>query len=410
MTARGFACAVMLCLAVTASCLPAQGRVVAGADILIADSLRLIDGKRIGLVCNQTSVLADGTTLRAALRKLPGIELAALFAPEHGIDGRKSAGERVRESREEGVPVFSLHGEVRKPTAAMLKGIDVLLFDIQDAGVRFYTYLSTMLNCIEAAAEQGIPVVILDRPNPLNGGQVEGPVLNPAMKSFVGMVPVPVRHGMTFGELARMAVGEAWIAGAAAADLHIVPMRGWRRPMWYDETGLEWIPPSPNLPSDSTALVYACACFVEGCNASEGRGTGEPFRLIGAPFFNARRLADKMNKLSLAGVSFAPVEFVPSSRPVTPHPKQEGRRCRGARITVTRRDSFRPVAAGFMLLATLKEQARDSISFTSHLDLLAGVRGCASKLRSVSEAARFVKSWRSGEHAFVHSRKPYLLY
>ncbi|MFI5252360.1 MAG: exo-beta-N-acetylmuramidase NamZ domain-containing protein [Bacteroidota bacterium] len=323
-----------------------------GAEVLLQKYLSIIKDKRVGLVCNQTTVLPDGTHLVDTLRSL-GITITALFGPEHGIRGTEAAGETFDNNRDKktGIPIYSLYGKTKKPTPEMLKDVDILIFDIQDIGSRYYTYVSTMAYCMESAAENHKKFIVLDRPNPINGKNLEGTVLDPAFKSFIGMFPIPVRHGMTLGELAKMIVGEKWMDNIKDIDLTIITMDNWNRNLWFDETSLAWIPPSPNMKTLATATVYPGTCLFEGTNVSEGRGTDKPFEFIGAPWINADTLASTLNLEKHAGVKFENIEFTPRSDSIAaPNPKYKNVKCGGVFVHVTDRDKFQPFETAIAML------------------------------------------------------------
>ena len=325
-----------------------------GAEVFIEKYIDSLSDFRLGIICNHTSVLPNGTHIVDTLLK-KGIKITALFASEHGIRGKSLRGIPINDTIDEktGLKVFSLYGGIKKPTPDMLSNIDVLVFDMQDVGARFYTYASTMAYCIIAAAENGKKFYVLDRPNPVNGVQIEGPVLDMSLISFFGLMPIPVRHGMTLGELARMAVGEGYL-NPSNVDLVIVPMQNWKREMWYDETGLPWIAPSPNMISLSTAIVYPGTCLFEATNISEGRGTQKPFEYIGAPKIDGKLFSQRLNKLGLPGVSFSTVIFTPKSDSLREkNPKFENLRCEGVYVNVTDRNEFKPVLTGIMMINTL---------------------------------------------------------
>ncbi len=334
--AAGAACAALVTLSL------AQVRV--GADELLAD-LSPYKGKRVALVTNHTARLSSGEhVLDALLRN--GIAVGRVFSPEHGIRGEAGAGEKITDTVDAGtgVPVVSLYGKINRPTPAMLADIDFLIYDIQDVGARFYTYISTMALCMEAAAERGIPFVVLDRPDPLGGMLVDGPLLEDSLRSFVGIAPIPVVYGLTSGELASLLIGEHMLAGGVAPSLIVHPMCGWRRHMRWEQTGIRWTAPSPNIPSPSAALVYPATCFLEATNLSEGRGTSAPFEIFGAPFINGRRFAEALNSLHLPGVEFDTVAFTPTRS------KHSGVECHGVRLKVADPDRFQPVATGLHIL------------------------------------------------------------
>jgi len=316
-----------------------------GVDVLLDDPA-LLRGKRVGLVTNATGV--DGQ-LRSDIDRFAArtdFNLVALFGPEHGVRGDAQAGEHVDSRRDAatGLPVYSLYGDHREPSPQMLSGIDVLVYDIQDVGTRWYTYPWTLAHLLIAARRAGIPVVVADRPNPLGGEAVEGPVLMPQVASFVGMYAIPVRHGMTIGELARL-FNEAFGIGA---DLHVVKMRGWQRGDGFPAT-LAWVPPSPNMPTVATARVYTGTGLLEGTNVSEGRGTTLPFEMLGAPFVDAPTLARALEALQLPGVRFRPVWFTPTFS------KFQGQACAGVQLHVTDAQAFRPVLTGVAVIKALHD-------------------------------------------------------
>jgi uncharacterized protein YbbC (DUF1343 family) len=336
--------------------------------------------------------------------------LAALFAPEHGLAAHEADGAQVASSIDAhtGLPLHSLYGEIRRPTAAMLSGIDVLVYDIQDVGARFYTYVWTLSYVLEAAAEHHVPVIVLDRPNPINGLTLEGPLLEPGYASFVGRYSILLRHGMTVGELARMFDADQGLD----ADLTVVPMSGWQREMWYDQSGLPWVPPSPAMPKLETAIVYPGTCLLEGTNVSAGRGTATPFELIGAPWINAYRLAAALNDLSLPGVRFRPATYIPWVD------KHTGVTCQGVYLHVLDREIFRPLSTGLYLLSVLHSLWPQAFEWLGtswegrppHFDLLIGnswVREWIDEGRPVDE---IVAQWRGTLAQFEQQRQPYLLY
>ena len=352
-------------LLMTLALTPAQGcaqeestRIRLGSEVLLEEELDLLHGKRVGLITNHTGALPEGGTLAGEL-VARGIRLVALFSPEHGFRGAADEGEAVGDSDDPltGIPVYSLYGKTKKPTPEMLEGIDILLYDIQDVGARFYTYISTMGLAMEAAAEAGIPFVVLDRPNPLGGERIEGPVIEDSLRSFVGQYPVPVVYGLTCGELAQMMVGEQWMNIGTWTGLTVIPMNGWKREMLWDDTGLSWIRPSPNIPDPGTALIYPATCFIEATALSEGRGTSSPFRIIGAPFVSQHLLASTLTNARLPGVEVDPATFIPASS------KHAGQGCEGVRMTVSHVSTFRPVAVGIRILVELRDTYQGRIGF-----------------------------------------------
>ncbi len=381
-----------------------------GIEVLLRERAGDLEGKRIGLVTNMTGVdraLRSDIDLLAARRD---VQLVALFGPEHGVRGDVQAGAHVGSSRDAatGLPVHSLYGEHREPTPDMLRGIDLLLFDIQDVGARFYTYPYTLANVLRAARRDGIPVWVLDRPNPVGGLKVEGPVLEPAQSSFVGMFPIPVRHGMTIGELARLFNGEFGIG----ADLAVVPMRGWQRGDAEPGGAMPWVPPSPNMPTRDTALVYLGTALLEGTNVSEGRGTTRPFEIVGAPFVDARRLADALNALDLPGVRFRPTSFTPSFS------KHEGKACGGVQIHVVDREAFLPFRTGLAVVKALHDLYPDQFRFQSDapgatpgfFDKLVGNAWLRQAIERGDTLDAMQARWQPELRRFEAVRARYLLY
>ncbi|MBR3205189.1 MAG: DUF1343 domain-containing protein, partial [Bacillus sp. (in: Bacteria)] len=315
-----------------------KATVKTGIETLLSSNLSWLKGKKVGLITNPTGIDANMKSSVDLLFEHPDIKLTALYGPEHGVRGDAQAGEGVESYTDEktGLPVYSLYGKTRKSTPEMLKNVDVLLFDIQDVGARYYTYIYTMAYAMEAAKENNIPFVVLDRPNPIGGLKVEGPVLEPEHASFVGLYPIPLRHGMTTGELAYMFNKEFHIN----ADVKVIKMKHWKRSMTFDDTKLPFVLPSPNMPTVDSTFVYPATGLIEGTNVSEGRGTTKPFELIGAPYINSNELADHLNGLKLKGVQFRPVSFTPTFS------KHAGTLSHGVQLYVTDRKSFEAVKTG----------------------------------------------------------------
>jgi uncharacterized protein YbbC (DUF1343 family) len=385
--------------------------VLTGLDVLLADPA-MLRGKRVGLITNPTAYTRD---LRAsmvdAIARVPGCTIGALFGPEHGVRGDLQDGIHGADEVDAptGAPVFSLYGKYRKPTQEMLAGLDLLIYDMQDVGNRHYTYLYTLAYCMQAAKQAGIPMMVLDRPNPINGLDIEGPRVDPANLSFVGMYPVPTRYGLTIGEFARYLVATDT---SAACELHVVGMRGWQRHMFFDDTGLPWITPSPNLPTLDCSVLYAATCLIEGTNLSEGRGTTHPFDWIGAPWVDASALALRLNTLALPGVAFRPVYFEPRMS------KHTGVRCAGVETHVTNRITFKPFATGLHILTALIAQHPEQFKFlpTSweasppHFDLLVGDSRIRPALLAGTPVREMLTWWADSERDWRTERKAYLRY
>ncbi|MDR7074146.1 exo-beta-N-acetylmuramidase NamZ family protein [Fictibacillus barbaricus] len=380
-----------------------------GLEMLQKEKLSLLEGKKVGLITNPTGVDRNLNSIVDVLYNNPKIELKALFGPEHGVRGSAQAGQYVEfyTDPKTGLPVYSLYGPTKKPTPEMLDGIDVLVFDIQDVGTRFYTYIYTMAYAMQAAKENNIPFVVLDRPNPLGGSQVEGPVLDPEYSSFVGLYPIPLRHGMTVGELAKLFNKEFNIN----ADLEVVKMKGWKRSWTYEESGLDWVLPSPNMPTKDTALVYPGSALIEGTNVSEGRGTTKPFELIGAPFINGDDLASALNAQALPGVKFRSASFIPSTSKFT------GKLSHGVEIHVTDEKLFQPVLTGIALVKTIHDMYPDDFAFRaedsagkSYFDLLIGNGWVREAIESGSSVEDIVSRYNDELEQFKKLREKYLLY
>lgn len=377
-----------------------------GIEVLASRDFDIIAGKRVGLITNHTGIDSKGKSTIDILAESDRVKLVAIFAPEHGVRGEAEAGEKVSSDRDAktGLPIHSLYGKTLKPTCEMLEGIDVLVYDIQDVGVRFYTYISTMAYAMEAAAENGLEFVVLDRPNPIGGMAVEGPILEKEFSSFVGLYPIPARYGMTIGELARLFNDEFEIG----VQLKVVEMEGWHRDMWFDDTGLPWVKPSPNIPTLAGATVYPGTCFIEGfVNVSEGRGTDHPFEWIGAPWIDGKALAKRLEALKLPGVAFSACEFTPKSS------KNAGKRCSGIEVSVKDRLVFEPVATGLYIVEAILDMYPAQAAWAykgSHFDRLIGTDKVRHLLESGEKASNIIKSWAPEIEGFRSMREKYLLY
>ncbi len=404
-------------------------KVKTGVEVLLEKHLGLVKGKRVGLITNPTGTDSGLRTTIDLFRSNPAIDLVALYGPEHGVRGNAQAGEYVPYYYDEKfkLPVFSLYGQSFKPEpgmlkdidaymrsfdtketgkvpeAGMVKGIDVLVFDIQDVGTRVYTYIGTMAYAMQAAAEAGIDFIVLDRPAPINGVDMEGAILEyPEFSSFVGLFPIPLRFGMTVGELARL-FNDKFLA--RTAKLTVIPVEGWQRTMWYDETGLPWVIPSPNMPTLDTATVYPGLVALEGTNLSEGRGTTRPFELFGAPWIDGNELASKLNALALPGARFREAWFTPSFS------KFQGELCGGCQIHVIDRNAFRSVAAVLQIIKTVREMYPDKFAFhTDYFDKVMGTGSVRKALEAGSDVATILANIQPGLDAFAALRKAYLLY
>jgi uncharacterized protein YbbC (DUF1343 family) len=397
--------------------------VVPGIEILIAERLKLCRGRRVGVLCHPASVAPDLVHVVDRL-VAAGVPPARLFGPEHGVRGEAQdmVGVDAEHDRRTGIPVTSLYGDSfasLAPSPEALADVDVLLIDLQDIGSRYYTYVWTMALALQAAARAGVHVVVLDRPNPLGGVEIEGGEVASDAESFVGLGSVPVRHGLTIGEMARLVRGGLpWggerFAAPIDCELEVIPARGWRRRDAFEATGLPWVMPSPNMPTVDTAFVYPGLCLIEGTNVSEGRGTTRPFEIIGAPFVDGYRLAERLGSYDLPGVRFRPLSFRPTFH------KHAGKSCGGIQLHVVDRTNFRPYRTGVAILRELWATAGEGFAwrtepyeFVAHLpaiDLLTGGPEVRLGIERGQPLEEIFASWLPAERAFHERRQPYLLY
>lgn len=378
-----------------------------GLEVLAANDFGLLRGKRVGLISNHTSIARDGRRTADVLAAAPGVTLAALFSPQHGPAGKLEDEDYVASGKDPatGVPAYSLFdrnnaGEVLRPTAAMLAGLDVLVYDIQDIGARFYTYITTLGYALEEAARAKLPFVVLDRPNPINGRDVQGPTLDAKHSSFIGYFPLPVRHGMTVGELAKFFNHEKKLK----ANVQVVAMEGWKREHWYDQTGLPWIDPSPNMRSLAAATVYPGSCLLEGAtNFSVGRGTDRPFEMIGAPWLKEQDCAAYLNDRYIVGVRFLPRRFTPTWS------RCQGEECGALEMLVTDREKLDPVEMGIEIIAAIRKLHPNCLDLKSMMPLL-GDPGTVDLLERGEEPRDIAAHWYPHLKAFRKRRQPHLLY
>lgn len=375
------------------------GRVQAGLDVLESEKFAALRGKRVGLITNHTGVDFQGRTTIELLAKAPGVQLVALFSPEHGIAGH--ADENVASSKDPstGLPVYSLYGDQRRPSPEMLANLDALVFDVQDAGVRFYTYITTMGYCMEEAAKKGIAFYVLDRPNPIAGDIVEGPVLDADKLSFVAYYPLPVRYGLTIGELAQLLNSENHIN----AELHVVPMRNWHRNFFYESTGLRWIPPSPNLRTLKGTILYPGLEILQNSDVSVGRGTPTPFEQFGAPWIDGEAVAAELNARGLPGLRFSNQPFIPVTG------LYAGKRCGGVGIKVTDRAAARSMRMGLEIVSVLQKKYPQNFD-TSKILLLLGNEETVKALQAGTPTTEIIASWSKSLAAFDAVRTKYFLY
>jgi len=407
----------------------ARPPVKTGVEVLFAKHLDLIRGKRVGLITNPTGVDRNLDSIVELFRAHPDVKLVALYGPEHGVRGNAQAGQFVPFYFDEHyqLPVFSLYGQTEKPPAdmltnidqymrsydtqhtgkqpesGMLQSVDVMVFDLQDVGTRVYTYIATMAYAMQACADAGIPFIVLDRPNPIGGVAMEGPILEyPQHSSFIGLYPIPLRHGMTVGELAQLFNAKFL---PKKADLTVVPMENWTRDEWFDETSLPWVMPSPNLPTLDSATVYPGQVILEGTNLSEGRGTTRPFEIFGAPWIYGFTLANELNALGLPGVKFREIWFTPTFS------KFSGQLCGGCQLHVTDRQAYRPIATTLGILSVVKKIYGDKLEFhASYFDKVMGTSSVREALERGEPVGKIVAGFQPGLDEFAKLRAPCLLY
>ncbi|MFN0107821.1 MAG: exo-beta-N-acetylmuramidase NamZ domain-containing protein [Blastocatellia bacterium] len=390
-----------------------MNKITLGIEVLLRDRLQLLSGARTGLICHPASIDHDFRHSADLLGKDSTVNLTTLFGPQHGIRGETQDNmiewEGFRDART-GVMAYSLYGEVRKPTAQMLSEVDVIVFDVQDVGTRVYTFIYTMALAMQSAKELGKRFVVCDRPNPIGGVGIEGSILESGQESFVGMYPIPMRHGMTVGELARMFNEEFGIG----CDLEVIPMQGYKREFWFDDTDARWVLPSPNIPVLETAVVYPGMVLVEGVKFSEGRGTTRPFEITGAPYADAYELAEHLNNHNLSGVHFRPHSFKPTFQ------KHVAQLCHGVQLHVTDREAFKPVISCVAVIKAMRdlwpegckwqtppyEYVYDRLPF----DVIAGTTKLREQIEGGVSLEEIAASWQAGEKDFAERRRPYLLY
>ena len=375
------------------------GRVQSGLDVLEIQKFAPLKGKRVGLITNHTGLDAQEKTTIDRLAHAPGITLVALFSPEHGLAGKMD--DKVTSTKEPstGLPVYSLYGETKRPTDEMLNGIDALVFDIQDAGVRFYTYTTTMGYCMEAAAKKGIAFYVLDRPNPIGGEIVEGPMLDYDKRDFVAYFPLPVRYALTIGELAQLYNTENKIG----ADLHVIQMRNWHRNYFYESTGLRWVPPSPNLRTTKGAILYPGLEILQNAGISVGRGTEAPFEIFGAPWMNGEEVASALNAKHLPGLKFVAQLLIPVSG------LYAGQRCGGVSIKIGEKSAVRSMRMGLEIAAVLNRLYSDKVDLAKTITLL-GNAATVEELRIGAPPEKIVADWKEDLAAYEKTRRKYILY
>ena len=373
--------------------------VLCGIDVLKRDAFKQLAGRKLALITNHTGRDREGNRIVDLLHEAKNVELVRLFSPEHGLYG--ALDEKVGHGKDEktGLQVYSLYGETRRPTPQMLEGIDTLVFDIQDVGTRYYTYVATMGNCMEEAKKRNLRMVVLDRPNPITGTRVDGPIAEKEFHGFTAFGPLPVVHGMTVGELARFFNAEYGIG----CDLVVIPCEGWRRDMWFDATNLTWVNPSPNMRNLTQATLYPCTGLLEGTNLSVGRGTDQPFETFGAPWIDGRKLAAALNGANLPGLRFVPIEFMPASS------KFKGEKCQGVYVLVTDRQAVRPVVSGLAISWHLKKLFGSAYQDERFVNLLQN-RRVYNALKTASDPMQLESMWKDELEQFKSKRAKYLMY
>jgi len=413
MTIRAFSWKAILVVSVIFFCTctpqPSQDNFKIGLENLLENHLDLIQGKKIGIIANQTSLDAEGTHIVSLLSK--HAQITTLFGPEHGFYGNIEDGAAIDDSAHTKIKLYSLYGEFLTPTQDMLKDVDVLIYDIQDVGVKFYTFVSNLFLSMKAAKDQAIPVIVLDRPNPITAARIEGAITLPVYSSFVGVMPLPMRYGMTVGELADLFNGEAYGGFAINAELTVIEMTGYKRDMWYDETDFPWTATSPNMTTLDTAIIYPGMCLVEGTNLSEGRGTQTPFLTIGAPYIDALEWLNAIPKGALAGIEVNPVSFQPEAIPgTTSNPKYKDEECNGLHFIITDRDTFDPIQLAVAVLCAAKKLYPENFKMTKYLDKLWGNENLRAMVSEGKDYTSILKTCESGIERFRKVRQKYLRY
>jgi len=387
-----------------------QTRVITGAERFINEYIDSVKNLNIGIVTNHSAILQDGNHLVDALLKIDKIKIKALFGPEHGLKGNSPDGKKISNDfyEDTSIPIYSLYGERNKPTPEMLSGLDLMVFDIQDIGARFYTYISTLFYTIEACTENKIRLIILDRPNPIGGLYVDGPVLESELKSFVGIIPIPITHGMTVGELASMMNEKHF---ESKCRLKVITMKNWRRNFYFDNCNLPWINPSPNIVNIDAAIIYPGLCLIEGTNISEGRGTYSPFLQIGAPFINSKELQEEILKYKIQGIIIDTVSFIPKSiAGMADKPKFLGLKCYGIKFQLNDREKFQSVRFGVALIDAIEKLYPDKFEFRKGINRLYGKNNFAEEIFSEKPVDSIFKSWQKELAEFKDLRNNYLIY
>jgi uncharacterized protein YbbC (DUF1343 family) len=398
-----------LCFFLIRISLAPETRVELGNEMFINNFSSELEGKSLGLVINHSSVLPPGKPLVEALLE-KGQKIQAIFSPEHGFSGTVEAGTEVKDSQLKGIMIYSLYEENKKPTAEQMRGIDAVVYDIQDVGTRFYTYITTLKYVLEAAAEAQIPVYVLDRPNPTGGESIEGPLLRPEYESFIGALPIPVRYGLTPGELAMMMKGEGWIP--SEFDLHVIRMKNWRRDYFWEDTGLSWIPPSPNMPTPETAIIYPGSSVLGTVKLNEGRGTPHPFLQFGAPWLDPSPLIKTLNGGEQFGVELEAVSYTPRSLPgIALRPLYKDKVCHGIRVRILEKEKFFSLRFSYEIIKALKNQRQHKLSVNPrYLNMIFGSDLLSDYIKGKVTYEELISRVEEEEKLFREERKKYLLY
>jgi uncharacterized protein YbbC (DUF1343 family) len=388
---------------------PAGNKMKVGLEVLLEKHLDLIQGKRIGIISNQTSLDSEGRHIVELLSS--HTKITALFSPEHGFFGDIEDGASISDNTYNDIKIYSLYGDFRTPTSSMLEDVDILIYDIQDVGVKCYTYISNLFLAMTAAKQSNIPVIVLDRPNPIDASRVEGAITVPVFSSFVGVMPLPIRYGMTVGELADLFNNEGYGGFSLGIDLTVIEMEGYVRTMWYDETSFPWTPTSPNIPTLETAMIYPGLCLLGGTNLSEGRGTEAPFLTIGAPWIDAEKWLAAVPAEALSGAEVKPVVFQPKSIPGTASkPKYLDQDCYGLHFQITDRDLFQPIPLAVALLCAAQKLFPDRFQTKDYMDKLWGNENLRAMIAEGYDYVDILATCDPGISRFLDIKKKYLRY
>ena len=403
---------ILFSLLLVSNCFAQNVKVETGADLFLTEYSKIFKTKKIGLITNSAGTLSNGKPFYKELLDNK-FTISAIFSTEHGFGINYADGHNINNSStgKDSIPIISIYGIAKKITPEMLKNVDVLIFDLPAIGARFFSYISTLFYSLQASAQNNIPIVLLDRPVLINGINVEGPVIEKELESFVGIAPLPIRYGMTVGELANYFINENLLGTKLKPGLITVKLKGWKRNLYFDDYAKNWIKPSPNIPDLETALIYPGTCLVEGTNVSEGRGTYRPFLTIGAPFIDSEDLIDELNDLGIKEIKIVPVKYIPKTIPgMAEKPKFEDQSCNGISITITNRKLFEPISFSIKLLYALHNLYPGEFKFTNYFDNLSGNASIRKDILAGMKPERIIASWQKGLQEFKRIRNKYLLY